>query len=72
MRSESAQNASSTYGATDVVSAADVAEVVARSTGIPVARLSLDEGKDCWISPIDCLEESWAKSRRRTPSPGLF
>jgi ATP-dependent Clp protease ATP-binding subunit ClpB len=41
----SAQNASSTYGATDVVSAADVAEVVARSTGIPVARLSLDEGQ---------------------------
>lgn len=41
----SAQNASQTYGATDVVSAADVAEVVARSTGIPVARLSLDEGQ---------------------------
>ena len=41
----SAQNASSTYGATDVVSAGDVAEVVARSTGIPVARLSLDEGQ---------------------------
>ena len=41
----SAQNASSTYGATDVVSAADVAEVVARSTGIPVSRLSLDEGQ---------------------------
>lgn len=41
----SAQNASQTFGATDVVSAADVAEVVARSTGIPVARLSLDEGQ---------------------------
>ena len=59
----SAQNASSTYGATDVVSAADVAEVVARSTGIPVARLSWTKAPDCLDLAHDCLRGSWAKNK---------